>query len=114
MSETDVQALMNKVTDLCVEQGKAMDEGDSISANELHEKISIIMSNVKAQGQLSELKQLLQNDDENVKLWAATYLLPTEEELALSVISQVEKSDRLLSIEATTLKDMWNKGMLNL
>lgn len=114
MSEIDIRGLINEVKDLCVEHGRVLDEGDSVSANNLHKKISNIFNEIIANGLVSELMELLKNDDENVKLWAASYLLSIEEKLAISVLSQVEKSDRLIGLEATIIKDMWNKGMLNL
>ena len=106
--------IMNKESfiEIAIEHGEAIKIGDSKKANKLHSKLTKIYES--AQGEIErneELKQISHHSNQNVKLWAAAFLLKEDTDYARQILYDIKESGTVFSLSASTILDMWNKGM---
>ena len=58
-----------------IEYGQAIAIGNHRKANKLHKRIQSLYTQAQEQGQVDVFSELLEETDENVRLWAATFTL---------------------------------------
>ncbi|MCB9235034.1 MAG: DUF2019 domain-containing protein [Bacteroidia bacterium] len=97
-----------------IDHGKAIAEGDNIKANKLHKKIQTLYKKAKESNQVDLFSELLNDSDENVRLWAATFSLKVFPDKAEKELLSLSNSTSIIGLSARTTLDMWKKGMLNL
>jgi hypothetical protein len=105
---------MNKelFIEIATEHGEAMKVGNSKKANKLHSKLTKVYENAEKEVERNdELRQVSHNSNQNVKLWAAAFLLKEDTEYAKQVLINIKESGSVFALSASTILDMWNKGM---
>lgn len=93
---------------------KAIEFGDHKQANKLHDKLMAIYYRFKNHNEWDFFFDLINNDDNCVKYWAATFLLKKDEELAMNVLNDLSKIDGPISMLAYTSICIWQKGISKL
>ncbi|MBL7758265.1 MAG: DUF2019 domain-containing protein [Chitinophagaceae bacterium] len=97
-----------------IKHGEAIGIGDYRTANKLHTKLGAAYQLIKQDGKWNELIELITHPDDNVKLWAATYLLESNTKVALRILKELKNSTEITGLTASTTIDIWNKGLLRL
>jgi len=95
------------------EHGKAYSNGDYEKANELHKKLHDLYNQAKEQNQVDVFSGLLNDEDENVKLWAAIFTLKLYPEIAEKILLDLARESRIKMTAETTLH-LWKEGKLDL
>ena len=108
-----MEDLKSKVIEYSIKYGHAIEEGKK-SADKFHSKLMSLYEKTEKSRIWDVLKELLMHGDEPVRLWASVFLLPHDEELALKELKKLERSEKIHSVTATALIDLWSKGMLDL
>jgi Domain of unknown function (DUF2019) len=97
-----------------IEHGKAIAEGDHKKANKLHKKIQTLYKKAKDSNQVDLFSELLNESDENVRLWAATFTLKFSPDRAEKTLMSLSNLSSITGLSAKTTLVMWKQGMLNL
>jgi hypothetical protein len=100
--------------DYAIKYGEAIAQGDHKTANKLHTRLRSTWKSMEMNGHADALLEISAHPNEPVQLWAATYLLKYHTEIALKMLGTLRKSPKITGLEASTVIDMWNKGMLDL
>ena len=79
--------------------------------NAIHGKLMKMISSLKQGGKLTELTELLANEETGVRLWAASGLLGSKDELAIPVLELIS-NDKTSPHRLTAfgLIDLWKSG----
>jgi len=84
-------------------------------ANKCYDKIVAAMAYLKTNNSLKELKQLLKHKETSVVLWAATYLLKTDTNLAVDTLEEIKAMGIAhISMDAKYTLMEWHSGDLEL
>ncbi|MDD4970329.1 MAG: hypothetical protein PHT07_12965 [Paludibacter sp.] len=94
--------------------GEAIEEGNHKLANKLHSKLTVLYQKIQNERKWEVLYELINHPNESVQLWSATFLLKNDNEIALDVLNKLKQSEKIVGLTATSIIDMWNKGMLQL
>ena len=97
-----------------IEHGKALAIGDHKKANKLHKKLQSLYNIAKEQVLVNVSEELLNEDDENVRLWAATFSLGSSTDLAEECLEKLTKSTSITGLSAQTTLHLWKDGKLDL
>lgn len=97
-----------------IEHGKAIAEGDHKKANKLHKKIQSLYNKARESNHVDLFSELLNENDENVRLWAATFALKISPETAVEALVNLSNLSSITGLSAKTTLDLWKKGMLDL
>ncbi|QEH40230.1 DUF2019 domain-containing protein [Chitinophaga sp. XS-30] len=103
-----------KFLDKAIEHGNAISVGDHKKANKIHKKIQALYNQAKEQNQADVFSELLDNADENVRLWAATFTLKVFPELAEKSLISLSELSSITGLSAKTTLHLWKEGKLNL
>ncbi|WP_207420204.1 DUF2019 domain-containing protein [Desertivirga brevis] len=100
---------------LACEHGECILNGDSKKGNKIHKALMKSINQIrKGTSETREaFYQLLNHNNDSVKIWTSTALLATLEReavLALETIAQNNKD--IFSLTASGTLDCWNKGIL--
>lgn len=86
---------------------------DQKTAKKHYKKMDLCFRTLRDSGQLSELIRYLNHENENVRLWVSTHLLPFDEKLAKDSLKKiVDNKKGLLSFSAEMTLQEWSKGNL--
>lgn len=96
------------------EHGKAHFIGDYKKANKLHKKLHELYYCAKEQNQADVFSELLNDEDENVRIWAATFTLKVFPVLAEKTLQEIDHSSNINGIDAKTTLRLWKEGKLEL
>ncbi|MCI0538648.1 MAG: DUF2019 domain-containing protein [Verrucomicrobiales bacterium] len=95
--------------------GEATDRGDHKATNRAHDQV------IRALRALRKTKEgdrallpLLKHTSAHVRTWAATHLLPFEEEQAVAVLESVGRGRGFTAFDARMTLQLWKKGELKL
>lgn len=97
-----------------VEHGKTTFTGDYKKANKMHRLLQEIYKTAKRSGFLDVFEEFLNDEDENIKLWAAVFALrnaPVDAERALQELSSLTT---ITALTAKTTLHLWREGKLEL
>ncbi|AXP80439.1 hypothetical protein CJ739_1350 [Mariniflexile rhizosphaerae] len=97
-----------------IEYGKAVAGGDHKKANRIHKKLQNIYDEAKVQKALNIFVDLLNEREESVKLWAATFSLKNNPELAVKSLEKLTELTSITGLSAKTTLQLWKEGKLNL
>lgn len=89
-------------------------EGDSKYANRLHKKLMKLYQKAKKIGKQHLFLEFLNDDNEGVRLCAATFSLHSNPELALQCLGDLAKLPTITSMQAEMILKLWDKGELEL
>jgi len=96
------------------DHGRHTLEGDARKTNAAFKKLHRAREALRANGDggPSSLIALLFHGDASVRIWAALYLLPSNEGAALAVIDAVGKGEGLIALGARMTAREWRAGRL--
>lgn len=97
-----------------IEHGKAIAIGNSTKANKLHKKLHTLYNKAKEQNIINVFEELLNEDDENVRIWAATFSLSSSPELAEKALGKLTELNSITGLSAKTTLHLWKEGKLDL
>jgi hypothetical protein len=81
-------------------------------ANEAYKKRHQIFKNLKRQDKLNLLEPLLNHEDVDVQIRAASYYLAVDEKMALKKLNELKKEGGINRFEIELLLSQWRKGEL--
>ncbi len=96
------------------EYGKAISIGDHKKANKNHKKIQILYNQAKEMNIIDVFSELLNEPDENVRLWAATFTLKIFPALAEKSLNELSGLSSITGLTAETTLHLWKEGKLYL
>ncbi|WP_207536463.1 DUF2019 domain-containing protein [Desertivirga arenae] len=107
--------LIQEYIRLAGEYGECILNGDSKKGNKIHKSLMKSIDQIKKGN--SETReafyQLLNYNNDSVKIWTSTALLATLEQEAVLTLETIAQNNKdIFSITASTTLDCWNKGML--
>jgi len=106
--------IIDEYIELTIKHGDAILQGNSKLANKIYSSISTIVEKIRISD--NETKQrfydLLEFENESVKLWTAATLFATFPEKARNVLKKVEMSPTILGLSAKTIMDMIDKKLV--
>lgn len=96
------------------DHGRHTREGGSRGTNSAYRKLHDAREamRLESDGGRGALLALLEHQDASVRKWAALYLLPSDEDAALSVIDAIGREDGLVALGARTTAREWRAGRL--
>ena len=71
-------------------------------------------SKAKKQNVVNVFEEFLNEDDENVRFWAATFSLSSSPELAEKSLAKLTELSSITGLSAKTTLHLWKEGKLNL
>ncbi|WP_207532949.1 DUF2019 domain-containing protein [Desertivirga arenae] len=107
--------LIQEYIRLACEHGECILNGDSRKGNKIHKGLMKSIDQIKKGN--SETReafyQLLNHNNDSVKIWTSVALLGTlEREAVLTLETIAQNKKDIFSLTASTTLDCWNKGML--
>jgi hypothetical protein len=109
------ESAINAIIESSKRHSDATDIGDYKTANKNYNVIQKAVTYLRENDGLSELKNLLTNDEISVKVWVATFLLKHYEQDAVTVLEDVaKKSIPQHSFNAKMVLQEWRNGRLNM
>ena len=87
---------------------------DYRKANKLHNELMHIYKEVLAQDRSEIFAGFIDHENESVRIWACTFLLPTNTARAVQVLANIRDSESPVSTIAGTVIELWTRGQLNL
>lgn len=114
MKQLDTDKIVANFESFCIKNDIAAQEQNSKLANKYAKKIINCYLQLRELGKTNELSKLLKSGNENVKLWAATHLLPTNEVEAIKVLQEMAGQPGLNAFSAEMTLSEWAKGNLKL
>ena len=99
-----------------ITHGGATDRGDHKKANAAHARLMRALEKVREASDRgrSTLTALLAHDDPHVRCWAATHLLPLEEDAGIATLSQLTSEPPFIGFNAKMILREWQAGRLKL
>ena len=94
--------------------GDALEQGNHKVANRHHKELMNLYKKIKQNNYWDLIENNLNESSDYVKLWAATFLLKTNETVALNTLKELSKSDKIIGLTAETTINMWNQGMIDI
>jgi hypothetical protein len=113
VKKLELDDLINKVIELCTARRQFVDIGDYKKANLVVDETQQAYKKIIAiEGGIDELRGLIDHNEPFVRLWAASGLLPYEEQKAVGALEYLVHSDSLAGGFAEIVLDLWKKGEL--
>jgi hypothetical protein len=97
-----------------IEHGQAIAIGDHRKANKIHKKVQSLYNQAKEQNQADVFSELLNEEDESVRLWAATLSLRVLPMIAEKALEKLTELTTITGLSAKTTLLLWKEGKLNL
>lgn len=101
---------------LAFEHGLATLNGDHKMANKIHDKLHDIYKTTMEENRMDIFVDFLgnENEDEKVKLWAATFSLKVAPKLAEMELENLSNTKSIIGLNAKVTLKMWKSGSLEL
>lgn len=97
-----------------IEHTEAILNGNYKNANKLHGRLMKHYAEHKSKNALVYYTKYLTHPHEGVRVWAATFLLKINEEVAVKCLQELSKLPSITAFSAKITLDLWRKGQLNL
>lgn len=95
------------------EHGECNLDGNYKRGNRAYIDLISTIKEIRSQDKdLTVLVPLLSHEDEAVRAWAATYLLPTNEDEAKAVLRASSLGDNIISVASSMILSQWEKKEL--
>ncbi len=111
MNKADIKEIF---VSSAIEHGNAMAVGNDIVANKMHKKLQNLYNKVKKHQQLNFFSELLDDEEESIRLWSATFSLTTFPIKAECVLKTLSESTSMTGTIAKGTLRLWQDGDLNL
>lgn len=110
----DINTALSIFESEAIKQSVATHKGDYKSGNKSYTKIIKSAQFLKKEGALEKLSIFLDNPNNNIRIWAASFLLPIYEKESVKTLKEISKITDIDSLTAETTLTEWKKGNLNL
>jgi hypothetical protein len=110
-----MNVLIQKYIDYSIEHGRFTLNGDHKNGNKAHKNLMNTLEKIKLENKevKQEFYELLNFENDSVKIWTAVTLIETFKDKCVKVLSEIAKNNKtILSLNAETTLEMWKKGML--
>ena len=109
-----INVLLNKYIEAAIQHGKATEEGDYKSANKAFKVLKKVYDELKANQDfgVQKLSNLLNHEEEYVRLWASSHTLQVDTEKAKKTLIELTKKTGFLAFNAKMTLEEWEKGNL--
>jgi hypothetical protein len=114
MKEIDTEKIVSEFENFCIQNDIAARDLKPKLANKYAKKIINSYLQLKELGETNALTKLLESENENVRLWAATHTLPTNEAKAKRVLQELAVKPGFNAFSAEMTLSEWGKGALKL
>ena len=114
MEAIDVEKIKKEFVEIASKHLLYTLNGDYKNANKLQTKFLKIYNKVNKFHRQGLFEDLLNHDNEGVRLWAATASLKTNPEVAVSCLNKLISLPSITSMDAKMTLDLWEKGELEL
>jgi hypothetical protein len=92
---------------------EASNNNDQKTARKYYKKMDACFRSLRDTNKLSEITKFLDHDNESVRLWVSTHLLPYDEKLAKESLKKIaDNKAGLGSFSAEMTLQEWSKGNL--
>jgi hypothetical protein len=108
------EKIVSEFENFCIQNDTAAQALNPKLANKYAKKIINRYLQLKELGKTDELSKLLKSENENVRLWAATHTLATNEAAAKRVLQELAVKPGLNAFSAEMTLREWAKGNLKL
>lgn len=89
-------------------------EGDYKKANKIHKKLMKLYEKANGIDEKNIFLEFLNNPNEGVRLWAATFSLKSNPETAVNCLNDLAGLPTIVSMDAKMVLGLWEKGELEL
>jgi len=107
-----VDSAVSLFEEYVISRAEALEKGDVKSANRNFDKMVKVVAYLKNEKELEKLSPLLTHSNEDVRLEAACYLLPVNEQRSINVLNKIAKTTGINSLTAETTLSEWQNGNL--
>ena len=114
MKDINTDKIVSDFENFCIQNDIAARTRNSKLANKYAKKIINCYLQLKELGEVIALSKLLESDNENVRLWAATHTLCTNEAKAKRVLQELAVKPGFNAFSAEMTLREWEKGSLKL
>ena len=114
MKEVDTNKIVAEFESFCIKNDTSAQALNSNLTNKYAKKIINCYLQLKEMGKTNELSKLLKSEYENVRLWAATHTLKTNEVEAKQVLHELAAKPGLNAFSAEMTLRQWENGNLKL
>lgn len=114
MNKTEIDGLVHEFESFCIKNDIAAKALNSKLANKYARGIINSYLKLKELGKTNALSKLLTSENDNVRLWAATHVLSTDEIEAKLVLEELAAKGDLNAFSAEMTLREWNNGNLKL
>ena len=96
--------------------GIALDSGDYKKGNPAHDKVIRALSEFRKQDDrgCAILTNLIKDENPHIRGWAATYLLPLDEDAAVQTLTLLQQEPLMRGFGAEIVLQEWRAGRLQL
>lgn len=110
----DTNKLINEYLSFAIEQGKALEIGDSKTVNKFYDKIIKTIKKLKELGPeaILKLEPYLNEENDHVAVCVAYDLLPYKTAEAEATLLRISQKGGLVSFDAEMTLKEWRKGNL--
>lgn len=109
-----IEKLKKDFEDFAIQQNVAAMEGNGSKANRFHKKIQKLYERTKILGYTNMFKDFLYNENESVRIWAATFCLKQYPEIAKEVLTELTKSSKpIISLSAKSILESFHREKWN-
>jgi hypothetical protein len=114
MKDVDIEKIVSEFEFFCVKNDVAAQALDHKLANKYAKKIINCYLQLRELQKIGALSKLLKSDNDNVRLWAATHTLHTNELEAKKVLQELSEKSGFNAFSAEMTLNEWKKGNLKL
>jgi hypothetical protein len=113
MKIKDVEMALKLFESAAVAHAEASEKGDYKKANKNYVILEKAITFLRDHGRVQLLTKFLSHEDMGIRVWAATYLLPTQENIAVKVLEAIASGPSgIQRLDAETTLSEWRKGNL--
>jgi hypothetical protein len=110
----DTSEALSRFEDAAIKHADAIEQGNHKAANKNCDLIIKVANFLKSESKLDLLTEFLTHSSDGVKVWAATYLLSINAEMAINVLEQIAKETGSRAFAAKITLKEWREGNLKL
>ncbi len=110
------ESIIAEFAEAAIDHGRFTDLGDSQMANKAHDKVIKVLSKMKKLPDHGKrmLTLLIEHENDAVKGWAATYLLPINENMAIDILKKIASGSGFVAFDCEMVLKLWKAGTLKL
>ncbi len=111
---TDGKELIKGFIELAEQHGQTLLDGDSKKGNKLHSLLTRRINQIKNLGKddKKHFYELLNHDNDSVRIWTAIELSATFPEKAHEVLKSINQNQNIFGLTPQSMLDMIAKGMI--